>query len=62
MQIKYYFRTGYKTIGSNPNLINILTTTDARNMCMWYDGTMLPAKGHNGACGWKFDGQVFYHV
>ena len=38
------------------------TTTVIRNICTWYDGTMRPAKGHNGGCRWRFDGQVWFHL
>ena len=45
----------YGTIGGE-------MTTVIRNICMWYDGTMRPAKGHNGGCRWGFDGQVWFHL
>lgn len=53
---------GFKTIGTQPNLLNVLETTEARNICSWWDGTMRPMKGHMGACGWKFDGQIWRHL
>ena len=33
-----------------------------RNIAIWYDGTMRPARGHHGNCQWFYDGQVFYHL
>jgi hypothetical protein len=33
----------------------------AHNICLWYDGTMRPARGHIGKCRWHFDGQVWWH-
>ena len=46
----------YGTIGGE-------MTTVIRNVCVWYDGTMRSAKGHNnGKCRWRFDGQVWYHL
>lgn len=53
---------GYHEIGKQPNVMNVLETTEARNMCMWYDGTIKPMRGHQGACGWKFDGQIWRHL
>ncbi len=31
------------------------------NICIWWDGAIRPARGHNGNCIWGFDGQVYYH-
>ena len=36
--------------------------TTYQNICTWYDGTLRPAKGHNGGCRWRFDGQVWFHL
>lgn len=47
--------SAYGTIGED-------MTVMAYNICMWYDGTMRPAKGHNGGCRWGFDGQVWFHL
>ena len=33
----------------------------AKNLCVWFDGTIRGALGHNGTCEWGFDGQVFFH-
>lgn len=52
---------GIYTIGQHENVMNILTTTEVRNICIWYDGTMRPMRGHMGACKWEFDGQIFWH-
>lgn len=51
---------GYKVLAAQPNIQNILTTV-AENICIWYDGTMHPHRGHNGDCKWEFDGQIFWH-
>ena len=32
-----------------------------QNICIWFDGTIRPMKGHNGTCRWVYDGQVYYH-
>lgn len=32
------------------------------NICVWYDGTMRPGRGHNGDCKWDFDGQIWWHL
>lgn len=32
------------------------------NICIWYDFTLKPMKGHNGNCRWKFDGQIWRHL
>ena len=61
-EFKWPKTDGFKTIGTQPNLLNVLETTEARNICIWWDGTMRPMKGHMGACGWKFDGQIWYHL
>lgn len=44
----------YGTIGGT-------MTTFGKNVCLWYDGTIRPAKGHNLHCRWHFDGQVWWH-
>lgn len=33
-----------------------------KNIAIWFDGTLRPAKGHHGGCRWFYDGQVFYHL
>lgn len=38
---------------------NVMMT---QNIAVWFDGTLRPAKGHNGNCRWFYDGQVFYHT
>lgn len=32
------------------------------NVCLWWDGTLKPQKGHNATCSWLFDGQIYYHT
>lgn len=34
----------------------------AKNICLWHDGTLRPAKGHNAKCKWVFDGQIWRHL
>ena len=36
-------------------------STFYHNICIWFDGTIRPLKGHNGNCRWTYDGQVYYH-
>lgn len=48
-------------MGRNAELIVLDEFSTIRNICIWYDGTLRPAKGHHGDCRWKFDGQVWYH-
>lgn len=52
---------GFKSIGVQPQFLNILTTT-GENMCTWYDGTMRSMFGHDGTCQWRFDGQFWIHI
>lgn len=33
----------------------------AKNVCLWWDGTLRAARGHNATCEWGFDGQVHFH-
>lgn len=58
--VLFYHKQGFKTVGAQKNVMNILTT-EVKNICVWYDGTMHPARGHDGSCQWGFDGQVFWH-
>lgn len=51
---------GFKTIGNQPNVMNVLTP-QMKNICCWYDGTAKPSRGHNGLCTWRFDGQFYIH-
>jgi hypothetical protein len=39
-----------------------LQETEYINICIWYDFTLKPMKGHNGNCRWKFDGQIWRHL
>lgn len=32
------------------------------NICIWYDYTFVPKRGHHGDCKWKFDGQIWRHL
>ena len=57
----YPKRDGFKMLAAQPNIQNILTTT-LTNICVWYDGTMRPMRGHDGSCQWKFDGQIWSHL
>ena len=58
--LKFSEKQGFYTIGTRPNIMNILTP-QVKNACMWHDGTLRPMKGHNGLCRWHYDGQVFVH-
>ena len=33
-----------------------------KNICVWFDGTLRPGRGHHGRCRWVYDGQVFSHT
>lgn len=59
--IENYYREGFKTTGSQPQVMNILSMS-IENLCKWYDGTMKPRSGHNGDCTWTFDGQIWSHL
>lgn len=48
-----------------PNLwypAKALQGTEYVNICVWYDRTLVPMKGHKGNCRWKFDGQIWRHL
>lgn len=32
------------------------------NICIWYDRTLRPMRGHKANCQWKFDGQIWWHL
>lgn len=34
----------------------------AKNICLWYDGTLRPMRGHVAKCSWNFDGQIWWHL
>lgn len=42
-------------------MLSKVKTAQVRNMCIWWDGTMRPMKGHMGNCRWKFDGYFWVH-
>lgn len=42
--------------------LEVLSRGYAKNICLYIDGTLRPALGHNATCKWKFDGQVWYHA
>lgn len=58
--VLFFHKEGFKITGVQPNVMNILTTY-VENVCIWYDGTARPRKGHHGDCTWKFDGQIYWH-
>lgn len=33
----------------------------AKNICLWYDGTLRPMRGHKAKCRWQFDGAIWWH-
>lgn len=33
-----------------------------QNVCVWWDGTLRPGRGHSGNCKWRFDGQFHIHL
>jgi len=41
-------------------------TMVVKNMCLWYDGTFRPMRGHpklnQTTCRWKFDGYIWWHL
>lgn len=50
-----------ETYISEYGVIGGTMTTVAKNICLWYDGTLRPMKGHIAKCRWHFDGQVWWH-
>lgn len=52
---------GIATIQNRPQIMNILET-HVENMCLWYDGTLKPMRGHTADCKWRFDGFIWEHL
>lgn len=43
------------------SIIDTRGTWYCENVCLWWDGTLIPWKKHNAKCRWSYDGQIWFH-